>query len=432
MQVAQTLSSWLLRSYIDLQPTPCKGIFHPHGVDHAFRALTHGDAPPPLLLASLPRAFRTALLRKVGLVRCDVDDPCEVPYADRSARWHLLCDYLDALDVLSPQDIAATLQVVSKLCMDAGVLRHAPVPALASVSRDETWAHIAWLRAHAAYKSQAETGETPDDAALRVLAELAPRGGLAQLNALHQLCLHALRQAPASLAAWLAGYEAAMEGVEDRLLPMHAATLRSRLHRMAAQAAQQDGRHGAVHAALNRAEACVQACSPRTPQEALAQSEALVPILEARCQRARALQDAPLAERCARQLSELCPLDGRARLLYGEVLLSRGNVLGAMSEYRWATRLAPPDEEIAWFMLGQCHEVLGHRDAAFDAYLHALSVDPGALSAMRRLRALVKGLVPSGVAVWAHAQDALLQRAAKWSAGRGRLTEVESGCQASP
>lgn len=414
MQVNQTLSSWLLRSYIDLRPTPCKGIFHPHGVDHAFRVMTHGDAPPPLQV-SLPRALRTALLRKAGRARLDVDDPLRVPYAERSPGWHLLCDYLNALDHLAAQDIVAAVHVVSRLCMYAGVLLYAPQPKAQAMSQDESWAQVAWLRAHAAYMVQEEADETPVDGALRAVVAYAPRGGVAQLNALHQLCLRSVRHGgnPAALAAWVAQSETALMGVEDRLMPTQAAILRSRVHRMAALAAQLDDRLDAAHASLNRAEAYVHACGPRTPQEELAQSEALAAILEARSQRAVALQDAALAERYLRQLTELCPLDGRARLLYGEALLARGNVLSAMSEYRWATRLAPPDEEIAWFMLGQCHERLGHNDAAFDAYLNALALAPGNPAAARRMRALVKGLVPMGMAVWARAQDALLQRAAK-------------------
>ena len=428
MQAAQTLSSWLLRSYIDLQPTPCQGILHPHGVDQALRVLTHGDAPPQLQAVLMP-SFRSALLRKVGLAHHAVADPRRLPLAERSARWHLVCDYLAAIGALCTQDVLHVLQLLRKLCMYEGVLIYAPEVATPALSQDETWAQVAYLRAQATHVLQQDAGELPCEAAYARVAQHAPRGGAAQLGSLQQLCLHSVKHARdrGRLRHWMSQYETALEGLEDRVAPLTAALTRSRFHRMAAWGSYMDTHRSGVHAALNRAEACVHASRARTPEEELARQEALFPILEARTKEAQWLHDAALAQTRVRQLVDLCPLDARARLLCGEVLLAAGNVLGAMSEYRWATRLAPPGEEIAWFMLGQCHEVLGHADAAFDAYLHALSIDPGAVSATRRLRTLVKNLMPGGVGVWVKAQDELLQRAALL----GRRSAAQSTpCQA--
>lgn len=73
----------------------------------------------------------------------------------------------------------------------------------------------------------------------------------------------------------------------------------------------------------------------------------------------------------------------------GEVFLAQQKVVEAEDAYRWATRLGPPGAEVAYFMLGQCHESQGRDDEAVDSYLSALRIDPGAVSAAQRLSKLL-------------------------------------------
>jgi tetratricopeptide (TPR) repeat protein len=127
-------------------------------------------------------------------------------------------------------------------------------------------------------------------------------------------------------------------------------------------------------------------------------------LLESRTKEAMWLGELDLAEARARELVELTPLDAKARIELGEVLLERGQLEAAGVEYRTAARLGPPGTAIAWFMAGQCDEARGQLDLAFDAYLASTEADPLGVSAFERVAALASGLGVPALRTWALAQ----------------------------
>ena|SRR5882724_6452151 len=131
-------------------------------------------------------------------------------------------------------------------------------------------------------------------------------------------------------------------------------------------------------------------------------------IRETRTKEAPVLGDLERAELWARRAVEHCPADPRGWLELGQVLVEREKTADALAAYRKAARFGPPGTEIAWFMAGQCCEALGDQEAAIDAYLAALDIDPLAISAAERLAELAPGMGSVDLAAWAQAKAAAL------------------------
>ena len=112
--------------------------------------------------------------------------------------------------------------------------------------------------------------------------------------------------------------------------------------------------------------------------------------LQSRTKEAIWLGDLDLAEQRARRMIEVDPLDPRARMEVGEVLVSKGDIVQAAEFYRSAAELGPPGTAIAWFMAGQCYESLDDPEHASDCYLATLRVDPLGISAAERLVDITK------------------------------------------
>jgi tetratricopeptide (TPR) repeat protein len=93
-------------------------------------------------------------------------------------------------------------------------------------------------------------------------------------------------------------------------------------------------------------------------------------------------------------------LNPRYRLELGEILTKQGKIEEAAKVYRSATKLGPPGTDIAWFMAGQCYEVLGELEMACDCYLASLKIDPEAICAVERLTNLAPCLGNSALVNW--------------------------------
>ena len=412
-------SAWFLRSYVSLESTPCLGILHPYGVDYAYARLRNPRLHLPRMHTVLPPAFRAALLRKVDAQDCNVEDPRAVPAHRQSSHWRYLCEFLDQWATLSAEQHLRVLTLLGKLCMYPAVLNYGAKVDTRDSLHSETQAQIAFEIAHARYVLwQDPERPAPVDAFARLVAQ-SPAAGTAQLHALHQLCVHHSKHAAnlTPLKSWLARCESALEAGRGTLSDAAYAQLRSRYHRVAAGAPQLALDLNGAGKEMDLAELWADRMPATTPAERIVRQEMLYPVLESRTQEARACGDADLALQRAEALVALVPLDARARLHLGELRLEQGDTLGAMHAYRWATRLAPPGEEIAWFMLGQCHELNGERDAAFDAYVQAMRLDPGAVTAAERIDALARSLARPRLANWAGAQNKLLSQAADHAEG---------------
>jgi tetratricopeptide (TPR) repeat protein len=87
-------------------------------------------------------------------------------------------------------------------------------------------------------------------------------------------------------------------------------------------------------------------------------------------------------------------------LQLGDVFIALEKPEQALAAYRRAARLAPPGREIAWFMAGQCYEVLDDLESACDAYLASLQADPLGISAAERLMDVASQLNNTALSTW--------------------------------
>ena len=407
-------SAWFLRSYVSLENTPCSGILHPYGVDYAYARLRNPRLELPRIQAVLMPSFRTAMLRKIDALDCDVKDPRAVPAHRQSSHWQYLCEFLEKWPTLSADEHLRVLILLGKLCMYDAVLMCGSKVDTHDSSQSETHAQIAYQMAQARYVLWLDQGrEAPGDAFARLVTQ-SPAAGLTQIHALYQLCIYNSKHVAnlSALKGWLARSEAALDAGRSMLSDAGYALLRSRYHRVAGFAPQMAQDPDGVRREMDLAELWAERMPATTAAERIARQEMLYPVLESRAKEARWCGDTALALERSEALVALAPLDARARLHLGELRLEQGDIAGAIDSYRWATRLAPPGEEIAWFMLGQCYESNGERDTAFDAYMQAMRLDSGAVSAAQRIDALAHTLARPQLTQWAVTQSKLLVRAA--------------------
>jgi hypothetical protein len=105
----------LLRPFIDLEP--CEhGALYALGVEHYWTAFADCNRPRFFLQRTLPATFRDQFLGEVGLAEYQVDDPRELRFARRSARWQALCEALDQWAQLDPDARCRLVLLLHALC----------------------------------------------------------------------------------------------------------------------------------------------------------------------------------------------------------------------------------------------------------------------------------------------------------------------------
>jgi tetratricopeptide (TPR) repeat protein len=179
-----------------------------------------------------------------------------------------------------------------------------------------------------------------------------------------------------------------VEQAASRLSEFRAGLLWSRFYRVRAFVPMLAGDPDGMVRDMDEAERIARALKPANEAERFAAAEILWPVLESRVREAQFLHDLPLAESRAELLIAAAPLNPRAWLHLGEVLLDQERYDDAIPVYREAHRLGPPASDVALFNLGQCHEMLDQAEPAMDAYAELLQIDPLAISAAERIAAI--------------------------------------------
>jgi tetratricopeptide (TPR) repeat protein len=286
---------------------------------------------------------------------------------------------------------------------------YAPVPTAEQVRRGEPYAGIVYLRGLSKFAFANDHTAELDTTELESAAALAPDGGWARVEATYSLCAAAAKLSHDAdrLRHWLAEHRRQIELADA---DQHTRNkLMSRFHRMYAFVPQFARDWTGMTAEMDLAEGFAKAMRHDTP-DTLAEWTVLgLAVRESRTKEALVLGDLDRAEMWARSAVELCSADPHGWLELGQVLIEREKIEEALDAYRKAVRFGPPGTEIAWFMAGQCYEALGEPEAAADAYLAALDVDPLAISAAQRLAELAPGLGSADLADWVKVKAAHLE-----------------------
>ncbi len=380
---------WLNRGWIDLsQPDGVENLT-PWGIELAWRAF-YQDQDIPRFNSIVPTGHRrnlATLSPRPGLVA--VLHPDEVPDGQRSLRWISLCQAVAGYQTLRSVDQERLLWLLHRLCFHhlIGQLESITPP----IEDVDLRAKIALTTTLAKAAARAGRGADFYGNDFVTLYDEVPAGSSAAVEASYHILIHAAKHRrdlqAASRAADL--HKSSIEAFEGRLPQFDRDLLWSRFYRSVAFVPMLRGDFEGMTADMDRAEAIAQSLRPGNEEERYAAAEILWPVFESRVREAQVRGQTERAERYARYLVEMTPLNPRAWLHLGETLLDLERYADALPVYQEAHRLGPPAMVLALFNQGQCHEMLDQAEPAMDCYAEALQIDPGAVTAARRLASLV-------------------------------------------
>lgn len=396
-----SFKGWLYRCYLDLGPSPADAPFHVRGIDLAYRSLVE-DTSYSRIESSLNASFREALIAATGLHQYDVAAPTELPDGFRTEQWQRLCSYVDAFGDLPRMTQVRLGWVLSKLCFHRFVLDLLPASVDGRLEESDAMSTLAYLRAWSRYRLWFDDPAQPYSLAeFERIATQAPPG-LSRIHASYQMVVQnaKLNSNLAACERWQVLHAVAIADYKDDLDEFSYQWLMSRYHRVGGFLPQMRRDKDGVAYEMARAEEIARALPREDPVQRVVADEMLFPCLESRMQEALWIGDLDLALERIKEYVSLSPLDPRAWLHQGEVLLQRNEVEGALSSFQQTIRLAPPGEEIAFFMAGQCYEIVDDLESAFDSYLNALRVDPLGFSSAERLEEVAIQLGQNAAVEW--------------------------------
>lgn len=404
-------TAWLYRPYLDLGPMN-SGPSHLHCVEFAFQNFLGNGPKRERPQRVLPHSFKESLLRETNLPNYRIEEPSELPPELRSQRWNRMCECLtNYLDLDRRQQVDVT-GLLGSLCLFPAVAKYIAPLSPKDIAKDESCSALAYNRANARFMLQGDYNTPYHIDEFRTIATNAPLGTVIRFNALVHMIVQSARFAKDvdSVEYWAAITFREMKEAKSNFDDFTYALLMSRYYRAASFGAQMRGDRARLVQEMDLAEEYACSLCPANEVQKILANENLHPLMQSRTKEAIWLGNIDLAEERVRRMIDVDPLDPRARMEIGEVLVSKGDIAQAASFYRSAAELGPPGTAIAWFMAAQCYESLNDLDHASDCYLATLRVDPLGISAAERLSEITRLTGNTAVNRWIEIRLQELQR----------------------
>jgi tetratricopeptide (TPR) repeat protein len=351
----------------------------------------------------LPHSFKESLIRETHLTQYRVEDPSELPSELRTGRWNLLCESLASYKNLDRRQQVGVTGLLSSLCLYPAVAKYiAPVSAQ-DIAKDESCAALAYTRANARFMLHGDYDTPYHVDEFRTIATNAPLGTVTRFNALMHMIVQSARFAKDvdTVEYWASVTLREMQDAKSSFDDFTYALLMSRYYRGASFGAQMRRDRERLVQEMDLAEEYACSLRPADEVQQILADENMHPLMQSRTKEAIWLGDLDLAEARARRMIGVDPLDPRALMEVGEVLVSKGDIAQAAKFYRSSAELGPPGTAIAWFMAAQCYESLDDPEHTSDCYLASLRVDPLGISAAERLAEITKLTGNASVNQWA-------------------------------
>lgn len=396
-----SLASWLYQPYINLGTPIEGGPFHPYGIEFAFKNLTE-DKTIPRIQSILMPTFREVLFKTIGIDVAFSTTPDSLPEELQTPRWRQLSTYIKNYKKLSPEQKVNVCWLLIKMCFYEYVLLLIPESVMEKVSKSESLAQLAYFRTLARYTLNLEKKSSYNLNEFEHIANYAPRGTVVKVNAYYQLVVQNVKHHynVEKVDYWLPIFLKEIEVTKSSVDRIVYLQLRSRYHRVAGFLPQMRNDKQGVIREMNHAEEVAINMPRKNLFQKIISDEMLYPVLESRTKEALWLGDLELAEKRALKLVQLCPIEPRARMHLGQIQIENGKIESALESYLLAIRYAPPGEEIAWFMAGQCYENLSRRQEALNAYLKSFQLDPNAISSIHKVFSLSKKIKNKVITQW--------------------------------
>lgn len=394
-----SFTSWLYRPYIDLTPEAPEGNPQTKGLLMALASVESESDDYPRVHGLFTPSLRVAMVRQARLPEFHLHDPLDLPIELHTPQWAMLCGNLNDRR-LAPKQRVRVLWLLHRLHLHRAVLKH---------SREDESADIAFIRGMARYALYLDGEGIFYTRELEWAANNSPKGSWAAIEATYYLAAIAAKATvvhPEHVQRWANehGIQIAHADLDDHT----DAKLRSRYWRVHAFVPMLEGDHDRMVAEMDAAEVWAMSMHTDTPEHAAEASAVACALWESRTKEALLLGNLDLAEERARRYVREGPLFSQAHTTLGQVLAEQKKYAKAIDAYRAAARYGPPGSEIAWFMIGQCWEQIGVPEAARDAYLSALDLDPMGISSLEQLVIVARQLGDRMLADWAGSRLATL------------------------
>lgn len=375
MDSPATIAALLYRPYLDLSLEP-----HPEAPYHVIglcwaveEALEHKNIG--FIQASVNSSFRDELTSATALAAYAGRNLAAVDPAVRSDAWNALLALRSRAESLDPERKLRVAWAVSRIGFHA--------EALEILGPSNASPPIAYLRAWCRFRLSLddESSFDPEEFA-HVFMSCSP--GITKIDSAYQMTKHYSKSRSDLVLAteWQKRHSSAIAEVKNDLEEQTLQRLGSRYHRVGGFLPQLEGDVEGVAREMAKAESLARTLDRSNEVDALLADEMLYPCLESRIKEALWSRDLALALDRANEYLEMRPLDPKASLHRGDVLVEMSRWEEAATSYNFAATLAPPGGAISYFMLGQCLEMMGVQPDALSAYLCALEIDPAATSAL--------------------------------------------------
>ncbi|MCA1844694.1 MAG: tetratricopeptide repeat protein [Actinobacteria bacterium] len=393
------LAGALHRPFLDLQ-APRDGPLFSWAPVVTWTALERETAGPGMQRV-LSTNFRINLLRQIDSHGLALHHPEEMDESRRTPQWSGFCELLRRHVCDRGALSGPTAVRLMQLCLYLGFHRYVcdvlPAPSPSECASRLEVATLAYQRAFARRMLHQDTMATYDPSDMELVAACSPAGSRVGFYAASAMVVHHAKTTGAVAAA-----QRFRDAMDDyvRMLARRADTLEtmldlSRYWRCVSFVPFLRGDRGRVEKELGRAETLAREAVRSTPagsDEHLIALDNLHAVLESRMREALWSGDIALALNRISEVVTFDPLDAKAQIELGEVLLRAGHPGRAVAAFRAAARYGPPGTAAAHYLAGCCYQRLEMAEAALDEFLAAAALDPWSTNTAARLAETAAGL----------------------------------------
>ncbi|GAA1639159.1 hypothetical protein GCM10009733_040450 [Nonomuraea maheshkhaliensis] len=386
-----------VRTYLDLGGSG--GALHNRILAHLATAMAAGEQVTAVFQSNPVSGLRDRVVRETRLSAYAARTPDRLAEEHRSARWQRLCECLTSWDDQPPRLRSLLVNLLIRLGFYGEAekrLRDLPLGG----PLGDVEVSLLLQRASAVYKSD----RGADERALSLLRHayeqaVSPRARLVAAMAVtvHHARVDRDARAVSHWAGKALAELAAFDGAEDDDVILRSAALRA-----CSFAPFFDRRLDEATEMLARCEELARSAPDDTAERRLARDENLRAVLETRSREAAGRGDTELSLQRMRDLTLLDPADSRAHRDLGYALFKLERFAQALDSFRTAARLGSPFAAVSWTLMAHCHLRLNDTDAALDALMTALDIDPRSITALQGVLCVTERRGDGHLRAWAH------------------------------
>jgi len=406
-----TFTEYLYQSYLNLGKMPEKPAFFTASMDLDKRSFLE-KKDYGQVFNMIGNSFREKLYKKIGKSHLNGTRPQDLHTEMRSPEWQFLCDSADNFADLDNAQKLRLLRLLRRLPFYTYVIELVGQIDENLIRTDSQIAEIAYNRLMARYLLAGDKIGNYKIEEAEQFAKIAPKASYAKVHATYITVQQSvkLKHNLAKLEESLKNYWDAIAEIKPTISTNEYLELMSRYYRIAAFLPQMTNKPEQMVEEMELAKQyAFQIQTDGSPDQEFAKQMVYYPIAESNIKAAMWVSDWDLAKERAEHLISLSPNTPSPYLHYGQILIELEKYEEAIISYEKAIRYAPMGEEIAYYMAGQCYEVIGYEEKALDYYIASMHADPYGISNIEATIELSEKLDNQAIRNWALERKQILE-----------------------